>query len=125
MDGRTKANENNLTPRALVFPLGEDHFLAYDIDLLRVAVMWKAKGVPFINASMSVNSYPYQLKKVGGGQGALPKPHGDVLFLNGIYTGVGFGSPEFKAARPVPFLLFPPVSAAVPLPLVSGCIRPA
>jgi hypothetical protein len=85
VDARTKASENNLAPRALVFPLGEDHFLAYDIDLLRVAVMWKAREVPFINASMSVNSYPYQLKKVGGGQGALPKPHGDILFQNGIY----------------------------------------
>jgi len=102
VDAREKGVGNNLTPRALVFPLGEDHFLAYDIDLLRVAVMWKAKGVPFINASMSVNSYPYQLKKVGGGQGALPKPHGDVLFQNGIYPGVGIGLPEFKDPRPVP-----------------------
>ena len=102
VDAREKGVRNNLTPRALVFPLGDNHFLAYDLDLLRVAVAWKAEGVPFVNASMSVNSYPYQLKKVGGGQGALPKPHGDILFQNGIYPGVGIGLPEFKDPRPVP-----------------------
>ena len=80
VDAREKGAGNNLTPRALVFPLGDDHFLAYDLDLLRVAVAWKAEEVPFENASMSVNSYPYQLKKVGGGQKALPKPNGKILF---------------------------------------------
>jgi mono/diheme cytochrome c family protein len=86
----------------LVFPLGDNHFLAYDLDLLRVAVAWKAEKVPFLNASMSVNSYPYQLKKVGGGQGALPKPNGEILFQNGIYAGVSSGSPDFTDNRPAP-----------------------
>ena len=102
VDARKKTAEDNLTPRALVFPLGEDHFLAYDLDLLRVAVAWKAKGTPFLNASMSVNSYPYQLKKVGGGQGTLPKPNGEIWFQNGIYPGVGVGSPDFTDTRPPP-----------------------
>jgi mono/diheme cytochrome c family protein len=102
VDAREKPVETNLTPRALVFPLGEDHFLAYDLDLLRVAVAWKAEEVPFRNASMSVNSYPYQLKKVSGGQGALPKPNGEILFQNGIYPGVGTGSPDFTDSRPPP-----------------------
>ncbi len=102
VDAREKGVGNNLTPRALVFPLGDNHFLAYDLDLLRVAVAWKAEGVPFVNASMSVNSYPYQLKKVGGGQKALPKPNGEILFQNGIYPGVGSGSPDFTDSRPPP-----------------------
>jgi len=102
VDARSIPVENNLTPRALVFPLGDDHFLAYDLDLLRVAVAWKGKEIPFLNASMSVNSYPYQLKKVGGGQKALPKPNGEVLFQNGIYPGVGSGTPDFTDSRPPP-----------------------
>ena len=102
VDVREKGAGNNLTPRALVFPLGDDHFLAYDLDLLRVAVAWKAEEVPFENASMSVNSYPYQLKKVGGGQKALPKPNGKILFQNGIYPGAGSGSPDFTDRRPPP-----------------------
>ncbi|SVB87070.1 uncharacterized protein METZ01_LOCUS239924, partial [marine metagenome] len=102
VDARNKTAEDNLTPRALIFPLGQDHFLAYDLDLLRVAVAWKAKDTPFLNASMSVNSYPYQLKKVGGGQGTLPKPNGEIWFQNGIYPGVGVGSPDFTDTRPPP-----------------------
>ena len=68
LDARSGGIKNNLSPRALVLPLGERHYLAYDVDLLRVAAFWKADGVPFHNAGMSVNSYPYELKKVGGGQ---------------------------------------------------------
>ncbi|MFP6887802.1 MAG: DUF6797 domain-containing protein, partial [Opitutales bacterium] len=102
VDARNKTAEDNLTPRALIFPLGQDHFLAYDLDLLRVAVAWKAKDTPFLNASMSVNSYPYQLKKVGGGQGTLPKPNGEIWFQNGIYPGVGVGPPDFTDMRPPP-----------------------
>ena len=102
VDARDKPADTNLTPRALIFPLGDDYFLAYDLDLLRVAVAWKAEAVPFLNASMSVNSSPYQLKKVSGGQKALPKPNGKILYQNGIYAGVGSGSPNFTDSRPPP-----------------------
>jgi len=101
VDARDEGIKNNLTPRAIVLPLGNGHYLAYDLDMLRVAVVWKAKDLPFENASMSVNSYPYELKKVGGGQGALPKPKGKVLFQNGIYPGVGSGEPDFTDPRPL------------------------
>ena len=101
VDARSGGIKDNLTPRAIVLPLGNGHYLAYDLDLLRVAVVWKAKDVPFVNAGMSVNSYPYELKKVGGGQGALPKPKGKILFQNGIYPGVGIGDPDFTDHRPL------------------------
>jgi hypothetical protein len=101
VDARSGEIKDNLTPRALVLPLGNGHYVAYDLDLLRVAVVWKAKEVPFVNAGMSVNSYPYELKKVGGGQGALPKPNGKTLFQNGIYPGVGIGDPDFTDHRPL------------------------
>ena len=101
VDARDEGIKDNLTPRAIVLPLGNGHYLAYDLDMLRVAVVWKAKDLPFENASMSVNSYPYELKKVGGGQGALPKPKGKILFQNGIYPGVGSGEPDFTDPRPL------------------------
>ena len=81
VDGRSERIKDNLTPRAIVLPLGNEHYLAYDLDLLRVAVVWKANDLPFENAGMAVNSYPYELKKVGSGQKALPKPKGKILGL--------------------------------------------
>ena len=85
---RIHGAQGNLTPRALVFPLGQGVYLAWDVDLLRVAAVWKASGEPFKNASMSVNSYPDMLKKVGGGQNALPQPNGEDWCVNGIHPGV-------------------------------------
>lgn len=101
VDGRSERIKDNLTPRAIVLPLGNEHYLAYDLDLLRVAVVWKANDLPFENAGMAVNSYPYELKKVGSGQKALPKPKGKILFQNGLYPGVGSGKPDFTDPRPV------------------------
>ncbi len=63
-------------------------YLAWDVDLLRVAAVWKAKGDPFTNAGMAANSYPYLFKKVSGGQGKLPLPNGKIWYDNGIYPGV-------------------------------------
>ncbi len=105
VDARAGADDNNptsnnLTPRALVFPLGEGYFLAYDVDLLRVAVAWKAEDVPFRGAGMAVNSYPYGGDKVGSGANEAPKPNGHVLFRNGLYAGVGTGEPSFSDPRP-------------------------
>jgi cytochrome c2/glucose/arabinose dehydrogenase len=79
--------DNNLTPRALVFPLGQNVYLAWDVDLLRVAAVWQAEGEPFTNNSMAVNSYPYVLKKVMWGQGKLPKPKGIKWINNGVAPG--------------------------------------
>lgn len=89
VDARGYGITDNLAPRALVFPLGNNVYLAYDLDLLRVMAVWQADGDPFADAGMAVNSYPYQLKKVGGGQGRLPKPKGALWFQTGRYPGVG------------------------------------
>ncbi len=100
VDARSEGIKDNLTPRAIVLPLDNGHYLAYDLDLLRVAVVWEAEDLPFENASMSVNSYPYELRKVGSGQKALPKPKGKILFQNGLYPGLGSGVPDFRDPRP-------------------------
>lgn len=103
LDVRSKiegADDNDLVPRTMVFPLPGDCFLAYDIDLLRVVAVWTAGELPFVNANMAVNSYPYKFNKVGPGTDALPRPQGEIWFRNGTYAGVGTGSPRFVDPRP-------------------------
>ncbi|MDP6360727.1 MAG: hypothetical protein QF473_36780, partial [Planctomycetota bacterium] len=100
VDARPHGIKSNLTPRGLVFPLGQDCFLAWDVDLLRVAVVWKSNKQPFARAGMSVNSYPYRLKKVGAGQRGLPRPIGEIWLQNGLYPGVRIGQPQFTDPRP-------------------------
>ena len=101
VDARSEGIKDNLTPRAVVLPLENGHYLAYDLDLLRVAAVWKAQDLPFENASMSVNSYPYELRKVGSGQKTLPKPKGKILFQNGLYPGVGSGVQGSPSGAPI------------------------
>lgn len=91
--------DNNLTPRALVFPLGDHCFLAYDVDLLRVAAVWSTADSPFVNAGSAVISYPYQGNKAPGGTTSLPIPNGPLWYQNGIYAGVGVGQPRFQDPR--------------------------
>ncbi len=103
LDARSKIGgpgDNDLVPRTMVFPLEGDCFLAYDIDLLRVVAVWTAGELPFVNANMAVNSYPYKFNKVGPGTDALPQPKGEIWFRNGIYVGVGTGSPQIVDPRP-------------------------
>ena len=69
--------------------LDNGHYLAYDLDLLRVAAVWKAQDLPFENASMSVNSYPYELRKVGSGQKAAQTK--GKFFSKRTLPGVGSG----------------------------------
>jgi len=99
VDARSGSVPDNLTPRALVFPVGMDCYLAYDVDLLRVAVVWQAEDLPFTGAGMAVNSYPYGGDKVDGGT-AGPEPNGETWLENGIYAGVGVGKPSFADPRP-------------------------
>ena len=44
VDARSEGIKDNLTPRAVVLPLENGHYLAYDLDLLRVAAVWKAQA---------------------------------------------------------------------------------
>ncbi|MEM6691387.1 MAG: c-type cytochrome [Planctomycetota bacterium] len=95
-----QGTQEDLVPRAIVFPLSDDHFLAYDVDLLRVAVFWKADESPLSNANLAVKSYPYELNKVAAGTKQLPRPNGEIWFRNGICTGLGTGEPRVIDARP-------------------------
>ena len=75
----------NLTPRGLVLNLGGDCWVAFDVDLLRVAAIWGGRGVT--PRALAPGSYHAPDKKTPGGQLPAPEPDGTVWLANGIYPG--------------------------------------
>ena len=91
---------DNLSPRALVVRLAENTYLAYDMDLCRVACAWS--GGFLTEESLASMSYHQPKKKKGGGQKKLPSPVGTPIFANGLYPGVQLGgAPLLRDPRPV------------------------
>ncbi|MFM1767945.1 MAG: hypothetical protein RJA22_474 [Verrucomicrobiota bacterium] len=82
---RSGGGTNNLTPRALVLNLGHDYWAAFDVDLLRVAAVWRGPGLAPV--SMAQGSYHTAGRKAPEGQSALPEPRGTLWLANGIYPG--------------------------------------
>ncbi|MDO8541984.1 MAG: hypothetical protein Q7S40_16220 [Opitutaceae bacterium] len=77
--------EKNLTPRALVVNLGRDCWVAFDTDMLRVAAVWRGKGIT--PKALAPGSYHDLARKTPGGQFPAPEPDGKVWLSNGIYPG--------------------------------------
>ncbi len=76
----------NVTPRGLLLNLGEKTWVCFDTELLRVAAVWKGKGV----TPEALGPLTYQEAgnfKTRGGQELLPKPDGEVVLWNGVYPG--------------------------------------
>ena len=94
----------NLTPRGLVLKVGGDQWAAFDVDLLRVAAIWRGKGVT--PKALAPGSYQQPDRKTPGGQSPLPEPDGQVWLANGIYPGwqsapsLSFGDPREPAPSP-------------------------
>jgi cytochrome c551/c552 len=88
----------NLTPRALVLRVGRDHWVGFDLDLLRVAAIWRGRGVT--PTALAPGSYQKPDRKTPGGQNALPEPDGAVWLASGIYPGWQVGErPSFDDPR--------------------------
>lgn len=87
----------NLTPRGLVVRVGPDHWAAFDVDLLRVAAIWRGKGVT--PKALAPGSYQHPDRKTPGGQSPLPEPDGQVWLANGIYAGWQSGQLSFDDPR--------------------------
>jgi cytochrome c551/c552 len=88
----------NLTPRALVLRVGHDHWVGFDLDLLRVAAIWRGHGVT--PTALAPGSYQRPDRKTPGGQSALPEPEGTVWLASGIYPGWQVGErPSFDDPR--------------------------
>ncbi len=81
--------DRNMTPRALVLPLGQDLWVAWDTDLLRVALVWQGEpgGAPLTAESMATISYVNAKVIVHEGQRQVPKPIGKPLLASGIHEG--------------------------------------
>jgi cytochrome c2 len=108
---------DNLTPRGLMIPAGNGHWVAFDTDLLRVAAVWQGAGVT--PRALAPGSYHAPDKKTPGGQNALPEPDGTVWMANGIYPGWQVGErPRFDDPRePAPS---PEEVGRGPLPEAQG-----
>ncbi len=95
---------NNLTPRALVVRIGPRTWAAFDVDLLRIAAIWRGNGVTPV--ALAPGSYHHPDRKTPGGQSVLPEPDGSVWLANGIYPGwqtgetVAFTDPREPAPSP-------------------------
>ncbi len=77
--------DDNLTPRGLILPLGQDQWVCFDLDLLRVAAIWEGNGVTPV--ALAPGSYHDPNRKTPPGQRRLPRPDGVVWLANGIYPG--------------------------------------
>ena len=88
----------NLTPRGLILNLGGGNWVAFDTDLLRVAALWRGRGVT--PKALAPGSYHQPDRKTPGGQSPSPEPDGTVLLANGIYPGWQIGArPSFEDPR--------------------------
>lgn len=90
---------NNLTARGLALNLGHNIWFGFDLDLLRMAAVWRGDGVS--PRSMSHISYHQFGAKIPEGENDLPIPQGEVLLVNGIYPGWQSG-PNFHLVDPRP-----------------------
>jgi glucose/arabinose dehydrogenase/mono/diheme cytochrome c family protein len=77
--------KNNLTPRGIILNLGRDCWACFDPDLLRVAAVWRGRGVT--PTALAPGSYHEISRKTPGGQVGLPQPDGKMWLANGIYPG--------------------------------------
>jgi hypothetical protein len=100
IDARKSAGglaQDNLSPRSIVLNLGRDCWLAFDPDLLRVAAVWRRRGVT--PRELAPGSYHNPGYKTQGGQSQIPEPDGEVWLVNGIYPGWQAGA-TFSLADP-------------------------
>lgn len=90
--------EDNLTPRGIVLNLGRDAWACFDIDLLRLAVVWNGQGLTA--KALAPGSYRNPTQSTPGGQTPAPEPIGNIWLSNGIYPGWQLGSaPSFHDPR--------------------------
>ncbi len=82
---------DNLTPRGLVLNLGQQLWVGYDTELLRVSVVWEGEGLGVTPVSMSQISYRTAGAKVGVGEALLPTILGTPWLANGLYPGWQLG----------------------------------
>lgn len=89
----------NLVPRGIIVPLGEDVYVCFDTELLRVAAVWQGGFVT--PHGMAMYSYNEPFREIPGGQRLLSKPVGKIWASTGLYPGWSpEESPLFHDPRP-------------------------
>ena len=70
--------KDNLTPRGIILRLSPTHYACFDPDLLRIALVWEAKGLKdYLSMNgMAPGSYRQPHRKASAGQNKLPTPIG-------------------------------------------------
>ncbi len=80
---------SNWVPRGVVVRVGDDVWALYDVDLVRLAAVWRG-GFPE-GATIAQLSYQNTNVKAGPGQKGVPRFEGELLFstpmLPGVWTG--------------------------------------
>ena len=106
LDAREFSKSAGLTPRGLIFRIGDGVWGCFDPDLLRISLVWREseKDGPITLGSMAPGSYHNAGRKASGGQNDLPKPLGEELISAGIHPGWFVGSipNELSDSRPAP-----------------------
>lgn len=87
---RDGAGEHNLTPRGLILKLPNDCWVCFDTDLLRVAAVWRGKGVS--DKALAPGSYHDPSRKTLGGQFPAPQPEGKLWLGHAIMPGWQLGA---------------------------------
>lgn len=82
---REGVGANNLTPRGIVLKLDHECWACFDTDLLRVAAVWRGKGVT--DKALAPGSYLDAGRKTPGGQFPAPQPDGKLWLGNGLFPG--------------------------------------
>lgn len=85
---------NNLTPRGIVIKLPHGCFVCFDTDLLRVAAVWRGKGVT--DKALAPGSYHDAGRKTPGGQFPAPTPDGKFWLGNALLPGWQLGDKVSK-----------------------------
>jgi glucose/arabinose dehydrogenase/mono/diheme cytochrome c family protein len=80
----------NLSPRGIVLNVGQECWVCFDPDLLRVTALWNGAGVAA--RSLAPGSYSEDTRKTPMGQTRLASPEGNVWIANGIYPGWQIGT---------------------------------
>ena len=85
---------SNWVPRGVVVRVSEEVWALYDVDLVRLAAVWRG-GFP---EGITIAQFSYQntKKKAAGGQKGVPRFEGSVVAATGMHPGLWVGSPTHR-----------------------------
>jgi len=89
---------SNWVPRGVVVRVSEQLWALYDVDLVRLAAVWRG-GFPQ-GVTIAQHSYQNTKKKAGGGQKAVPRFKGRLLNATGMYPGLYAEATGIQATDP-------------------------